>query len=217
MSVRDLHNRGFALLPPAVLPSAAMTREVLRGMSADDKPCLREWRLHAPKTGWNEAVGKTLPGFRRVKAFTNALTRLLRAELPGEAFELDIVHLRLTRRRPAYTSHPHFDSDYLTASCALEGGGTTLYWRDAKGVHARTAPDGSTAVITSARREAATGVETTIHSAPLGTLDRRVVLIIFYSRKGLGPGRPLRDKLKAKQAFFQRHFDAPDPERTLRP
>lgn len=217
MSARDLHKRGFAVLPPAVLPSEAMTREVLRGLPADDKPGLREWRLHAPKTGWNAAVGKTLPGFRRVKAFTNALTRLLRAELPGEDFELDVVHLRLTRRRPAYTSHPHFDSDYLTASCALEGGGTTLYWRDASGVHARTAPDGATAVITSARREAATGVETTIHSAPLGTLDRRVVLIIFYSRKGLGPGLPLRAKLKAKQEFFQKRFDAPDPERTLRP
>lgn len=211
-SSRDLHGRGFVVLPGAALPSRSLTREVLRGLAPDGRPGLREWRLYARKTGWNAAAGKTPPGYRRIKEFTRALTSHLRRALADESFELDVVHLRMTCGLPAYTNHPHFDSGYLTASCALAGPGTVLYWRDGSGVHSRRTATGSTAVITSQRRQAATGIASTIHSAPLGKLRRRVVLIVFYTRGGVSAGLSLRRKLKAEQSFFQNHFGAPDPE-----
>lgn len=205
-----LSTRGFVVLPRAALPARELARAVLPGIPDDGRPGLKEWRLYARKTGWSSR--NVPPGYARIKGFTRALTGALRRLLPRETFELDVVHLRLTQGRPAYTNHPHFDSGYLTASCALEGPGTVLYWRDRSGVRRRPAPTGTTAVITSQRRQAATGLPSTIHSAPFGKLKRRVVLVIFYTRAGVSAGLPLRARLKAEQRFFQRHFGAPDPE-----
>lgn len=212
MKANSLLTRGYVILPRASLPSAALTREVLRGLPPAGEAGLKEWRLYARKSGWNAAAGKTLPGYRRVKEFARALTTTLRAQLPGESFELDVVRLSMVSGRSAYASHPHFDSEYLTACCALEGPGTVLYWRDGSAVHSRRTVTGATTVLTSQRRQAATGIASTIHSAPLGKLRRRVVLILFYSHKGVSASLSLRRKLKAEQLFFQRYFDAPDPE-----
>jgi hypothetical protein len=217
MKAKGLLTRGHVVLPRAALPAQAMAREVLRGLPPDGEPGLREWRLFARKTGWNAAAGKTLPGYLRVKEFARALTTHLHGLLPDESFELDVVHLRQTTGLPAYTNHPHFDSSYLTASCALAGPGTALYWRDAAGVHKRGTATGSTAVISGQRREASTGLASTIHSAPFGKMKRRVVLVIFFTRTGSSAGLSLRRKLKAEQKFFQDHFDAPDPEVRLKP
>lgn len=211
MKATGLLTRGHVVLPRAALPVQAMTREVLRGLPSG-APGLREWRLFARKTGWDASAGKTLPGYRRVKEFTRALEDHLHGLLPGESFELDVVHLRQTAGLPAYTNHPHFDSSYLTASCALAGPGTALYWRDAAGVHKKGTATGATAVISGQRREAATGLASTIHSAPFGKMKRRIVLVIFFTRTGSSAGLSLRRKLKAEQKFFQDHFDAPDPE-----
>lgn len=217
MKAKGLLTRGYIVLPRAALPVQAVAREVLRGLTPDEQPGLTEWRLYARKTGWNEAVGKTLRGFRLVKAFSSALTQTLHARLPGENFELDVVRLSMVSGRPAYASHPHFDSEYLNACCTLEGPGTVLYWRDGSGVHSRRTATGATTVLTSQRQQAATGIPSTIHSAPMGVIRRRVLLILFYSRKGVSSSLSLRRNLKAEQKFFQDHFGAPDPEVRLRP
>lgn len=209
MKKSALAARGFEVLSPSSLSSRALARAVLAGMPRDAAPGLDEWRLFARKTGWDAA---SAPGGAEIKRFTRALTAALRARLPGEEFELDVVHLRLTVGRPGYASHPHFDAGYLTVTCAVEGPGTVLYWREGSQARRRGTPTGSTAVITSQRRQAATGVPSTIHSAPFGRLRRRVVLIVFYTRAGVSAGLPLRAKLKDEQRFFQRRYGAPDPE-----
>lgn len=212
-----LSTRGFVVLPRSALPGPELARAVLPGLPDVGRPGLKEWRLYARKAGWAADGEKAPPGYRRIKGFARALTAELRRLLPRETFELDVVHLLLTQGRTGYANHPHFDAGYLTATCALEGPGTILYWRGRSGVRRKPAPTGTTAVITSQRRQAATGIPSTIHSAPFGKLKRRVVLIIFYTRAGVSAGLSLRGKLKAEQRFFQRHYGAPDPELTLRP
>ena len=201
-----INRRGYAILKSPAL-SVGLVKAAALGGRDKRLDGVWEWKLFSKVNGWSTKDACRLACAQEVRRFVTSLTSRIRALIPGERFELSIVALRLTRNQIPESSHLHVDDGYVSAVHTFAGPGTVLYERLRARVARKRVRAGLTVVLTGARREAATGVLGTVHSAPPGRVGERIALVAYFSPKGQCP-HAQRRIIEAREAFFAAHFSA---------
>jgi hypothetical protein len=189
-ALRSMRTQGFSFVPREAAVQPQELRAINDQIDAGHR-AVQTWELYGPPGRWtsradpNNAHARMIPdNGGEMRPVIDRITHLLRSALPSENLVLRDAQLRLSYEDNAGI---HVDSGgHITVTIALRGPGTLVYRVGAGGVvEELQAPLGAAAVITNLARQAALGIEGTVHSAPTKRFfkpgEERRVLIMRYA------------------------------------
>ena len=221
LDVAELNEKGFTLLPAEAVFGAELMEQVELELSQPQARALASSKYGGGENNlvWDLPLQISDPEHRRLIGgavkMANELTGFLERSLPEESLAPLNVEARATHAGRSSGAHGHADTGYLTATVSLRGPGTKLYRPLGDGRYSIVhVPERTIALLSNEDRELALGVPSALHSAPLGVVSDRLMLLVRFGDAYSAPAKErlaiVRDSIRERERtlheFLLRHY-----------